>query len=270
MQKCPNCGRPTARTVDWACQWCGYPLLSRSYTKIDKTYKELQEERLGESRPLVAEPEPVAEAEPEPVEEAEPEPVAEAEPEPVAEAEAEPEPVAEAEPEPVAEAEAEPEPVAEAEPEPVVEAEPEPVAEAEPEPVAEAEPEPVAEAEPEPVAEAEPDFGTETASGEIEVAVEGIAAAYQANKVAANERFTDKVLKVSGAVDKVVVRDTVDVYYVLLKGVARKVLWNVRCTFAKKDEAKLRKLTAGQAVVVQGKYAGYERNILLKDCALLG
>ncbi|MBA7669933.1 hypothetical protein ES703_78073 [subsurface metagenome] len=163
-------------------------------------------------------------------------------------------------------AEAEPEPVAEAEPEPVAEAEPEPVAEAEPEPVAEAEPEPVAEAEP----VVEPDFGTETASGEIEITVEGIAAAYQANKVAANERFTDKVLKVSGAVDKVVVRDTVDVYYVLLKGSARKVLWNVRCTFAKQDGPKLRKLTPGQAVVVQGKYAGYERNILLKDCALLG
>ena len=228
MQKCPNCGRPTARTVDWACQWCGYPLLSKSYKKIDKTYKELQEERLGESRSLVAEPEPVVEVEPEP------------------------EPVAEAEPEPVAEAETEP----------VVEAEPESVDEAEPEP------EPVAEAEPEPVAE--PDFGTETASGEIEITVEGIAAAYQANKVAANERFTDKVLKVSGAVDKVVVRDTVDVYYVLLKSVAQKALWSVRCTFARQDGAKLRKLTAGQAVVVQGKYAGYERNILLKDCALLG
>ncbi|MFC1929116.1 zinc ribbon domain-containing protein, partial [Chloroflexota bacterium] len=34
MQKCPNCGQPAARTEDWACQWCGYPLLSKSYKKI--------------------------------------------------------------------------------------------------------------------------------------------------------------------------------------------------------------------------------------------
>jgi len=45
MPGCPNCGRQTMRTEDWVCQWCGYPLLSRAYKKIDKTYKEIQEER---------------------------------------------------------------------------------------------------------------------------------------------------------------------------------------------------------------------------------
>ena len=62
---CPNCGRPTMRTADWVCQWCGYPLLSGSYKKLDKTYAELQAEReaeLGVNRRPV-EPEPVREEE---------------------------------------------------------------------------------------------------------------------------------------------------------------------------------------------------------------
>ncbi len=46
MKKCPNCGRPTARTKDWACLWCGYPLLSRSYRGMAETYQELKAERL--------------------------------------------------------------------------------------------------------------------------------------------------------------------------------------------------------------------------------
>ena len=55
MRKCPNCGQPTARTEDWACQLCGYPLLSKSYKKIPKTYKQVKEERLYKQEPI-AEP----------------------------------------------------------------------------------------------------------------------------------------------------------------------------------------------------------------------
>jgi membrane protease YdiL (CAAX protease family) len=31
MLKCPNCGLETIRTIDLACQWCGYPLIKREY-----------------------------------------------------------------------------------------------------------------------------------------------------------------------------------------------------------------------------------------------
>ncbi|MFC2069361.1 hypothetical protein ACFLTP_10215 [Chloroflexota bacterium] len=46
MPKCPNCGLPTKRTEDWACQSCGHPLLSESYEKVPKTYEQLRKERL--------------------------------------------------------------------------------------------------------------------------------------------------------------------------------------------------------------------------------
>jgi len=82
MAKCPNCHRETARTEDWACQLCGYPLLSESYRKIPKTYRELQEEKQHktyeqESSPReelepASEPEPELMSEPEPAPELEP------------------------------------------------------------------------------------------------------------------------------------------------------------------------------------------------------
>ena len=55
MPNCPNCGQPTKRTEDWACQWCGYPLLSKSYGKIPKTYKQLTAERLYKQESLLEE-----------------------------------------------------------------------------------------------------------------------------------------------------------------------------------------------------------------------
>lgn len=46
MPKCHNCGRETMRTEDWACLWCGHPLLYGPFKRIEKTYKQLKGERL--------------------------------------------------------------------------------------------------------------------------------------------------------------------------------------------------------------------------------
>ena len=54
MANCPNCGQETLRTKDWACQWCGYPLLSGTFQQIQKTYKEIKAERLETAVPLEA------------------------------------------------------------------------------------------------------------------------------------------------------------------------------------------------------------------------
>ena len=84
MRNCPNCGLPTKRTEDWACQWCGYPILSESYEKITKTYRQLKEEKMHKQEPLVTQ-EPILEPEPEPMPEPAPETTSESKPEPVAE-----------------------------------------------------------------------------------------------------------------------------------------------------------------------------------------
>ena len=266
MPKCPNCGLETARTEDWACQWCGYPLLSPAYKKIPKTYKELQEEKLYEWKQLLTY-EPKPELEPEP--ESEPEPKFEAEP--VPEPETEPELELEPEPEP------EPEPKLEAEPVPEPETEPEPTPVAEPElapesePVSEHEPIPELEPEPTPVAEPElaPELEPEPTTGTIQVTVDELNSAYKTDKMAANAKLLNKTLRVTGVVDKIFVKDYLDIAYILLTSAKKQGPWNVRCTFGKEDRAQLTPLTAGEEATVQGRYDGYERNIILRDCVLV-
>ena len=63
MPNCPNCGQPTKRTEDWACYLCAYPLLSKSYRKIPKTYKQLKEERAHERLASLTEDTPLTKTE---------------------------------------------------------------------------------------------------------------------------------------------------------------------------------------------------------------
>ena len=219
MPKCPNCGQTTRRTIDWACQWCGYPLLSKSYKKIPKTYKQLKSE-------LKPKPEP------------EPEPTLEPEPEPV--------PVPEPEPTP------EPEPVPVPEPEPT----PEPEPKLAPEPTPEPAPVPVPAPEPEPT------------PSETGVTVGELYSAYR-DKITADAKLANKSLKVTGIVDKIVVNDIHEIYYIILTSAEKKEERFVRCTFDKKYGPELNRLTAGQTVTVQGKYDGYRINILMRDCVLV-
>ena len=120
MANCPNCGLSTMRTRDWACQWCGYPLVSGIYGKTSKTLAELKQEREGEavSTALLVETEPTVEPEPEtdqvvetevePASEPQTDQVVETEAEPASEAVVQPEPVTTEEPEPSEEKEMQP------------------------------------------------------------------------------------------------------------------------------------------------------------------
>ena len=202
MTKCPNCDQKAARTEDWACQWCGYPLLSKSYKKLAKTYQQLKEERRPDSKPARRE-----------------------------------------EAAPVLEVEPEPEPAAEPEPEPVVQAKP----------------------EPDPVPELEP----ESAAAAMEVTAEELVSAYETDEVAADAKFSNQILKVTGAVDRIEVRDIHDIRYITLTNAEKDLLQTVRCTFDSQHGADLDQLTEGQTVTVQGKYDGSMIDISIKDCLLV-
>ena len=79
----------------------------------------------------------------------------------------------------------------------------------------------------------------------------------------------NKVLQVTGTVDKVFAKDQLDIFYILLGGAGKPVTWQVRCTFSREHGSRLSRLTDGQTATVQGTYIGYERNIILKDCSLV-
>jgi len=222
MPKCPNCGQETARTEDWVCQLCGYPLLSKSYRKIPKTYRQLQEEKPHKTY----EQKLSAREEPEPAPEPEPEPVPQ------------PEPAPEPEPEPVPQ------------PEPALEPEPEPVP------------------QPEPAPELEPE--SEPMPPEIEITAGEVLSAYEENGEAADAKFANKILRVTGIVKRIEAKDALDIYYITLTDVEKTLLLiDVRCFFDRKHGPELNLLTPGQTVTVQGKYDGSMINIRMSNCFLV-
>jgi hypothetical protein len=424
MPKCPNCGQPTRRTSDWACQWCGYPLTSKAYKKIDKTYRELKTERpqtegatpeilpetAGQGQPApapaaaprleltagelytsctsdkeaaaarfankrlvvtgtmakividydydiyyvslhttpgnqdsfvncifdkdgaailytldegqlatiegtydgyelnillkdcgmisteeapktpaapVAETEAAAAstAEPAPapaIEEKEQEQEQEPEPEIAAtpETEPQPEPTEEAVPETLSAPEVIPLPGPATEPEPEPKPEPEVAAtpETETEPVEpEKEPEPPAveaaaapenQEEPTVIPLAAPEPEPEPVVPDIEINITEFLTAYATDATAADARFGGKVIKLTGVISRIELRDYLDQNYVNLSNQADNILEHVRCFFNKKYGPELGQLVVGNSITVQGTYDGSVINMRLKDCIL--
>jgi len=263
MPKCPNCDRETKRTTDWACQWCGYPLLSESYETIPKTFQQFKDEALQKANPE-REPETATEAElvvepvAEPVKDREPTPPSNTEPttKPQAEPVLKPKPAEE--PKPIPEVSVIPlgEPRREQLPKPEKTAEPQPEPEPGPEPIPTPEPVPVPKPikKPEPVAE--------------ELTVDELIEAYDQDAPAADTRFLDKRLMVTGVVTLVDVRETLDTPYVRLAGAEGDISRSVKCLFDKEHAPALSQLEKGQTATVQGKFNGSLIAIRMIDCAL--
>lgn len=327
MPKCSNCGQTTERTEDWACQWCGHPLTSKSFKKIPKTYKQLKEEFTSVKEAEFTEEDDVQQSadadttlsytqsqEPDIVPETIQEPELGQEPQPVSKSESEPEQKQELipEPEPVSEPVQAPNPKTELkqEPQPV----PEPVTESEPfinsspDTVSEDEPEsevihlpasmsgeapgiePVSESEneviplpvanpvnvPEPESDSEDTLPEQSINNnsppiapESDISVEQLLAAYAEDDAAANARFVAKHIRITGIVDKIEIKDYLDIYYISLNNAERSSLQTVRCIFDKKDMDKLKNLVPGQKVTVSGRFDGSIIDFRMNNCELV-
>jgi hypothetical protein len=332
MAACPNCGRQTLRTKDWACQWCGYPLISRAFKAIDKTFKELQEERLQAATQVAPEMDAEEAETPEFVEEIEEEkepgpqpedkrkrkpekkkekpekqkfslfrssppkrPQPQPEPPPsVSYPEHRPEPV----PRPVSRPEPRPEPppapkpvVPVYRPEPRPEPPPQPKPQPAVKPVYQPAPEPVVvkpvapppppppppvpeppRAKPEIIVEAPPPYISSVKMEDIkegmEISTDDLDALFKADKSGTNNRMTGKTIVLKGVVEKVFIREHLDIRYIMLTG-KRKLSWSDRCTFNPDDAAKANRLNEGDEVMVRAKYDGYGKNIIFKDCQIV-
>jgi ribosomal protein L37E len=309
MAACPNCGRQTLRTRDWVCQWCGYPLISRAFRTIDKTYHEIQEERKLAAQRAEAGPEPELEPEPESEPEIESgletESQAEAEPEPGPQPRTRPipftppisreVPVKEKTPEPLytpppkteTQPKSLPEPVETPQQKPMVpppappiilpaaevpESEAETPSQHEPEPEEtqpEPTPEPELEAKAPPGPPPEQPVRVDAVTDGMEITADQIDALFRADKSGAHAKLSGKTLVVKGKVDKVFIREHLEIRYIVLTGSAGKTTWSLRCTFNKENASKASRLTEGESVALRGKYDGYSKNIMFKDCVLL-
>jgi len=252
MAKCHNCGRETLRTEDWACQWCGHPLLYGPFKKIEKTYKQLKDERINKS---VREEEAGWELKHELETEKEMEPKQDLEVIKGIELEPEPEKVKETDVAQGIEQEIE----IEEETEPVQE----PERELEKTEIEECEPEIKTEIEKETEAMQEP------APADMELDVAEILTAYEEDDIAADEKFVNKILRVTGTVSLIDIKDKLDVHYIRLTGSGGDPWLSLQCMFDKKHLSALEQLEKGHNVTVQGRYSGSIIAIRMVDCVLV-
>jgi len=299
MARCHNCGRETLRTQDWACQWCGYPLMSPAFGKIDKTYRQIKEEKLCQTEveaeaeaeietdipsekemmaavaiveelvQEVTEEEPVPQTEAEPTSDELTQPEAEVKEEPIEE-KVEPEIEAVIEEEVKDELKQEPEATIE-EPEAVAVDEYQTVSdmEVEVEEATEEEQKPSAEMEAEPEAEPEPEPETELGVPDEEIDVVEIFQAYDSDDAAADARFGDKLIRVTGTLSLIDVKDVNDKHYVRLTSSEDEITQSLKCLFDKEHGPMLCKLEKGQVVTVQGRYNGSIIAMRMLDCNLV-
>jgi len=261
MSKCPNCGLETMRTEDWACQWCGYPLPFGPFKKIEKTYRQLKDEREDRTGTVQQ-----AELEQKIELKQDLETIKginlEIETGEEGEKEAEPE---EAKPEAEEETEGEegegkkPAQEVEAELEKLVELEEEPQKETKV--TQEVEPEIELMQEPEPESEPEPP--------DMELSIGELLAAYDEDDIAADEKFVNKVLRVTGVVSMIDIKDILDRHYIRLTTGKEGFMQSLQCMFDKKHAPALRELEKGQTVTVQGRYNGSVIAMRIVDCVII-
>ena len=99
---------------------------------------------------------------------------------------------------------------------------------------------------------------------EIEVSAKQLYADYEANGVAADEKYKGKVLRVTGRVNSID-RDIMDEIYVTLQGDD----WgDVQCFFAESHVDEAVQLSKGQTITIKGKCDGKMMNVLLRGCTI--
>ncbi|MBN1368905.1 MAG: hypothetical protein JW954_01550 [Dehalococcoidaceae bacterium] len=281
MERCRNCGQKTLATLDWACPWCGQPL--KTGNRLDKTYSELLSERQAirklESDENATEPYFSAEKAVDlSVNEVPLEEVSETEEILVTEDEemylnraagSDDEipmendfnreqviqlPTAAIREDESAETGYEradySEPSADIQP---PAQEPSPIEEAVEEGLG---PETGNESEPEPV------FA-------IDITVEELLEAYQQDDSAADAKYNNQILALTGLVAMINLRENRDIQYVNLTGQDQNLFRSIKCMFSSGNAFQLRSLEWGQPVVVKGRFKGSLTAMSLVDCSVI-
>jgi hypothetical protein len=96
------------------------------------------------------------------------------------------------------------------------------------------------------------------------VSVEQLADIFKIDIAKADAIYKEKVLRVKGTIETVVLGDP-DNHYIILSGYLPSLEQKVLCIFDKKYELVLTRLIPGQRITVVGKYHGYDTYIRLMD-----
>ena len=99
----------------------------------------------------------------------------------------------------------------------------------------------------------------------ITVSARQLYADYEANGVAADGKYKDKVLQVTGVVNTID-RDIMDKIYVTLKG--DQYFGDIQCYFAESHTQEAANLSKGQTITVKGICDGQSIDVSLKGCII--
>ena len=117
--------------------------------------------------------------------------------------------------------------------------------------------------------EAEPEIEPELQTPDEEIDVVEIFKAYDSDDAAADERFGDKVIRITGTLSLIDVKDVNDMHYIRLTGSMGDPTQSLKCLFDKKHGPVLCRLEKGQVVTVQGRYNGSIIAMRMLDCSLV-
>lgn len=102
----------------------------------------------------------------------------------------------------------------------------------------------------------------------IKVTAVTLVADYKANEVAADAKYKNNLVEVSGIV-KNIGKDIVDNPYITLSDGEQYSITSVQCMFSKSDEVDLAKVSQGERITLQGEVSGKLGNVLLNDCSII-
>ncbi|MCJ7763670.1 MAG: OB-fold putative lipoprotein, partial [Dehalococcoidales bacterium] len=119
--------------------------------------------------------------------------------------------------------------------------------------------------ETEPVPEPE----LELKPAEVKLTASELFTAYETDDIAAGERFANKILRITGVVSLIDVKNVSDTHYIRLTGSEGGLMQSAQCMFDKKHASLLCQLERGQVVTVQGRYNGSIIAMRMVDCFLI-
>lgn len=101
----------------------------------------------------------------------------------------------------------------------------------------------------------------------IKITASELLSEYKANQVAADDKYKNKTIEVSGTINTIG-KDILDTPYVSLVG-SLDVFTSIQCMFEKSEQSQLVNLQKDTKVILRGKVSGYMMNVLLNNCSIV-
>lgn len=102
----------------------------------------------------------------------------------------------------------------------------------------------------------------------IKVTASQLYSDYEANEVAADAKYKDKKVEITGTISSIG-KDLMDTPYVALVVSPNNPVFSVQCMFDKSEQSKLASLSKDSKIVLSGKVSSKLGNVIVRDCSIV-